>query len=267
MRKLVSKEQFKIDQENDLVAYIDEAGDEGFNSESSRWFVVGCVVLKYGEYLKARANLDQFKVDSGRLWKNIHFKSLQHNKRKDLCAYIAKSEYGVIISCFSKFDLSKEEKYLSSYPSMYFVGVKNILERVSWYTQQHKAPKVHIMIGNRNQVKAENLKKYLFETSKNAKKNHSYYDHIGNVVVGNQEEYGIKLADCITSSVFQLLEPYGVAQQGDRTYYDLCIKGKLYSSNHNKYGGIWSNGLKCTPQNRSLIDSIDLGILTEDQPL
>ncbi len=264
MRNYVSKEQFKIDQSNDLVAYIDEAGDEGLNSQSSKFFVVGCVVMQHKEFIQTRNNLDLFQKQINRQWKNIHFKSLQHNRRKDLCAYIAKSEYKVICSCFSKFELSQEEKYLCLYPSMYFVGIKNVIERVSWYTQQVTTGKVHIMIANRNKVSSNNLQYYLFETSKNANKNLTYYNRLGNIVVGGQEEYGIKVADCITSSIFQLIEPQGIAQQGDSSYSEICLKGRFYSSNHSKYGGIWNNGIRCTPRESALIKPAISGILTEE---
>lgn len=264
MRKLVSNEQFKIDASKDLVAYIDEAGDEGFSLTSSKWFLAGCIVMEYDQFQTAKNNLDTFQKDIGRKWENIHFKDLPHNRRKDMCAYIAKSKYTFISSCFSKFQLNDDEKYLCSYPSMYFVAIKNLVERVSWHTAQSGHGRVHIMIANRNKVKAEDLRNYLFIASKKALKNLTYFDKLGNIVIGNQSEYGIKIADCVASSMFQLLEPQGVANMGERTFYDICIKGRFYNSKHSTYGGIWNNGLRCTPRDKTLIDSIDSGILTEE---
>jgi len=50
----------KFDIENDLVAFIEEAGDEGFSTKSSKWFVVSAMVMTYKAYQQCKENYSSF---------------------------------------------------------------------------------------------------------------------------------------------------------------------------------------------------------------
>ncbi len=248
-RNYIHNEQLNIDLKNDLVAFIDEAGDEGFSDKSSRWFVVSSIVATYQNYQRLEERINEFNSDVKKKKTNISFKKLSHNQRKDLSAFISKEEYTTVHSCFNKFNFTPQQEYLCTYPSMYFVGVKNIIERLSWHTKQAGKNKVHIMVGNRNTIKGSKLAKYLFETSKTAEKNLTYFDKVGKICLGTVQDRGMILSDCVASSMFNYLEPQGVAKLPEPAYYDICLKDTLYSSNHSAFGGVARNGIKCTPDN------------------
>lgn len=242
----------------DLVAFIDEAGDEG---SVSQWFVVSGIVMTISDYQRTREAITSFcQANNNKKLTNVSFKRMNHNQRKDLSALIGKNDYLTSHSVFHKSSLSEDEKYLNSYPSMYFVGVKNVIERISWIADHMNRGKVHIMIANRNSIKSEDLYVYLFQNSARANRNLTYFNKLGKVVLGTKQKMGMVIADCIASSMFQCLEPRGVAQVGEKAYFNLCLKRKLYNSKHLKYSGVWNNGLRCTPRNEGLIDG---DILTE----
>lgn len=253
-----------IDKSRDLLAFVDEAGDEGFNDKSCKWFVVGAILLTYKQYQQASSKLQEFAKQRSITPNKIHFADLPHNKKRDLCAYLSETDYSLVYSAFSKFEFSESEKALSTYPNMYFVGINNVIERGTWLCKQYGFRKVHFAIANRNKVKIERLDSYLFN-SMNANKFHHYPNYLGKLVIANNSHLGVKCADIVTSSMFQALEPTGRPNIGDDSYLKLCIadKNRLFKSTNPTYSGIWCNGFKCTPSKNTLVNTIHNGILTE----
>lgn len=248
----------KFDQSSDLLGYIDEAGDEGFNFSSActKWFAVGGIILTPNESTNMSNSLStcaakHFRTKSQNNWS---FKDLTHQQRKSVLGSLAKHTYLGFGSVFHKPDIEPNDP-LCTYPSMYFVGIKNVIERMSWAAAQLNKRRVHIMISTRNGIAAVNLKTYLFTNSIIAKRNLSYQDKIGVVSLGTpQVNPRLLFADYAASSLFQCLEKTSEANIPDTIFSDIYLKGRMYRSSHTGHEGVWSNGVKCTPGDKTLIE-------------
>jgi len=256
----------KFDINNDLVAFLDESGDEGFKFETttcSKWFVVGGIILTHNESNSMVNGINEFilKYCSNKPINKTSFKELSHNQRKNLLGILSKYNYQAISSAFYKPKIDPSNN-LCTYPSMYFVAVKNLIERLTWVTNQFNKKRVHILISNRNSISSQNLQQYLFVNSINANKNLFYKNNLGMVCLSTPNNNNkLLLADYASSCIFHALEKTSEAQVVENIYCDIFLKGRMYSSNHKKYGGVWKNGFKCTPDDKGLIDY--LGILEE----
>lgn len=253
----------KFNISTDLFAYIDESGEEGFDfSKSSTWFNVSAIILTFGE---ANEMIEKVKkemnIKEGGGCSKATFKNIRHNRRKDLLGVLSGHKYLTVHSCFYKPKIDPADR-LVTYPSMYFVGIKNMVERLSWIPQQFNKERVHILISNRNSVKSFELKKYLFSTSLKANKNLAYINKIGQVSLSSISSHPkLLLADYSASSMFQCIEKQGKANISEKIYAEIFLQGKIYASNHSKFSGIWRNGIKITPDEEGLLEY--KGILEE----
>jgi hypothetical protein len=245
--------------ETDLFAFIDESGTECFNTVlSEEWFNVSAIVLKFNTSNLMINTIKSFrdKYRKGSPLHKLSFKDLKHSQRKNLLGMLCNNNYLTIHSSFYK-PLLNPNDY--TYPNMYFIGIKNVVERLSWLTNQFNFNRVHIVISNKDHTKSENLKDYLFTKSVKADKNLMLMSKIGIVnlnTIGNQLR--LLLADYTASSMWHCLEKTSLAKIIENVYFDIFLKTKLFSSNYRKYSGIWSNGFKCIPNNKNLITHNDI---------
>jgi hypothetical protein len=251
----------------DLVAYVDESGDEGFNfsrPNHCKWFVVSAIVSSLDESNNMLQSLHSYmqKYKPTKRITKMSFKDLdKHNDRKNLLGMISKHKYLTTHSVFYKPNIDQNDP-LYTYPSMYFVGIKNLIERLSWLTKQYNKRKIHIAISNRNSIPSINMQTYLFTTSVSAERNLTYFDKLGKVVLSTPHiNPKLLFADYASYSMRVCLEKETEAQVVEPTYFNILLKDKLFSSNHPKYNGVWNNGIKCTPGNKQLIEYD--GILNE----
>ena len=247
-----------IDYSNDLYGYIDESGDEGFDFSKehvSRWFNVSAIIVTPQtsiDMIKYINNYNAAKPHPKAL-NRLTAKDLNHSQRKDLFFGLSKHNFITIHSIFFKPEINPNDR-LVTYPSMYFVGIKNVIERMSWCVKQYQKRRIHIVVSSRNDIKSEVLKKYLFEISFRANKNLTYHEKIGIVKVGNITRYNqLLLADYAAFTIRMVLEDMGTPPCTDPQYFNWFQKGKLYSSNHSVYKGVWKNGIKITPDNPDLL--------------
>lgn len=251
-------------EDNDLLAYIDEAGDEGFTFERkcTKWFLVSSIVLTLNESV---AMLNTFNTFRNRYCptRNLNkctFKDFGERDRKNLLKMLAKHNYLTVHASFYKPDIDPKN-IMCTYPSMYFIGILDVLERLTWLTKQFGKRRVHVLISNRNSISSQNLKEYLFTKSIRANANLWYEERIGKVSLSTPSNHAkLLFGDYSASSMFQTLEE---TEEGayEETYFNLFLHQKLYVSNHAKHGGVWNNGFKCTPDEKSLLKNS--GILEE----
>ncbi len=247
-----------IDFSNDLYAFVDESGDEGFDFDKehvSHWFNVSSIIMTPQtsiDMINHVKNYNAAKPHPKALTK-LTAKDLNHSQKKDLFFGLSKFNFLTAHSLFYKPKIDPNNR-LVTYPSMYFVGVKNIIERMSWCVKQYCKRRIHIIVSGRNNILSEDLKKYLFEVSVRANKNLTYGEKIGIVKVGNITKYNqLLLADYSAYSIRMVFEELGNPPCTDPQYLNWFQKGKLFSSNHSSYKGVWSNGLKITPDDKGLI--------------
>lgn len=250
----------KIDIEKDLFAVIDESGDEGFEFEKSgvtKWFNVSALMATQQTMNEMVEYIRNYRIKRNlqRDIPKMSAKELTHTQRKDLFLGLSKYKFLVTHSLFHKPSIDPRDR-MATYPSMYFIGVKNVLERITWCAKQSGKQRVHILISNRNSIKAEDLKRYLFETSVKVNNNLAYREKIGIVRLSN---IGLMpqllLADYAAFSLRLAFEETGNPPCNEPYYFDWYQKGKLYSSKHTHYSGVWGNGLKLVPGNKDLLNA------------
>lgn len=253
----------KIDIEKDLFAYIDESGDDGFgfsNPGTSKWFNVSAFVSKPETAKKMIDEIRNYKKEylPQKTIERMSSKDLKHNHKKGLFLTLAKYKFVTIHSLFYKPKIDPNDR-LALYPSMYFVGIKNVIERITWCVKQSEKRRAHVLISNRNNIKSLELKEYLFKNSFLANKNLCYLEKLGIVKLTN---FNLKpellLADYAAYTLRFIFEEIGNPPAPEPYYYDMYQKGKLFFSEHPIYNGIWGNGLKLTPNERSLIHNGDI---------
>lgn len=253
------------DTSEDFYAYIDEAGTEGFDfDKSEKWFIVSAIFSTLQHFEGMLETLDEFinEHGSGTRIKKLSFKKMRHNKRKIILGMLSnRHEYMTIHSAFCKPEINPDNN-LCEYPSMYFVGVKNLIERLTWATSQYKKRRINIYISTRNHIASSDLEQYLFTNSIKANKNLMYIDRLGKVALGTPNtNRKLLFADYTASSMFRCLNFTTEANVNEPIYFNIFQKNRLFSSNHEKYKGVWSNGFKCTPSKKELIE--ECGILEE----
>lgn len=260
-----SYKEKKYNIESELFAYVDESGDEGFDfNNTDKWFVVSALATTFNESNKMLQSLYAFNKKykpRTTLISRLSLKYLNHSQRKNVLGMLNSHNYLTVHSAFYKPKIDPNDD-LCTYPSMYFIGIKNIIERLSWLTQQFNKDRIHILISSRNHIKKEKLAEYLFEISIKAQKNLSYIDKIGRVSLSTPNNHKkLIFSDYTASSIFQCLEKRGEANIVESIYFEIFLKNKMFSSDHPKYKGVWRNGFKCTPDEMELIQHE--GILEE----
>lgn len=247
-----------INEQTDLVGFIDESGDEGFDFTKdgvTDWFNVSALICR-PTVARSMVNYIRDYISKSKLTRPLHkmtFKQLRHETRRDLSAGLNRYKFLTTHSIFFKRKINLKNN-LVRYPSMYFVGIKNVIERMTWCASQYKCSRIHIIISNRNAIRVTDLQTYLFVNSVNAKKNLWYKDRLGIVKLANfNQRPQLLLADYAAYTLRAALEKTGDPLVIQPWYFDLFQKGKLYSSNHKKWKGIWRCGIKCTPDDKSLI--------------
>ncbi|MFA5015806.1 MAG: DUF3800 domain-containing protein [Actinomycetota bacterium] len=243
---------------NDFVAFIDESGDESFNfNKCEEWFIVSGILTTHQESNDMIQTIKSFNNKYRKNAPPLHkltFKELSYQQRLNLLGMLKKHKYITIHSAFYKPGIDPDDR-LCTYPSMYFFGILTVIERLTWATNQFIKNKVHILISNRNKIKKKDLQEYLFNYSVKHNFNNMYMDKLGIVSLGIIiDRPKLLLADYAASSMTRCLEKKSEAHIIQPIYFDILLKGKLYSSKHRAYGGVWKNGFKCTPDYKTLLE-------------
>ena len=81
--------------DNELNAYIDEAGDEGFKDGSSQWFILSSIAVDRDRDTEVAHVVNDIKA---RLWGNItrqplHWVKLRHDKKQVVVQEISKKDF------------------------------------------------------------------------------------------------------------------------------------------------------------------------------
>lgn len=127
-----------------LRVYIDEAGDRGHHPASSRHFVVSAVIVRDQYEAAARAELDALRRSLGRHSGHVvHFRKLTHAQKVKACQDVAVSSIATITNViFCKTKIAGpmpggRVAYIKQADPMYLYAVRLLLERVSWYVDEH----------------------------------------------------------------------------------------------------------------------------------
>jgi hypothetical protein len=211
----------------DFIAYIDEAGDEGFGKlrtketpgGQSNWLLIGAAIVEDAHDTK----LPDWKraIITGRLRKSgpdLHFINLSHDQRVAVCQEIAKLPINVAVAFSHKVTIpgSKFEKVFKQPGYLYNYLVRWVLERVTAEIRSrpdgpHRLKLVFSRRGGTNYLKMTNYLRLLRD-------DRAIYPSPGRIawdvlnpndldVQNHSKRAGLQFADCVTSAFYAGVEP------------------------------------------------------------
>jgi len=203
-----------------FLAYIDEAGDEGFrfNAGSSLWFVLSAVIIRREADLDTGKLVDTVRRAIGKSPKKpLHFRDLKHDHCVFFIGEIAKSHVRHVTVCCHKPSLKEPEVFVKE-SRLYFYMVRYLLERVSWCCRDHRHEAktgdgtVELVFSNRSMTPYAGLKEYLGYLKRLSGPLDVRIDW--NVVKGEQfsvygatSRMGLQIADAVASGYYAGLQP------------------------------------------------------------
>jgi len=244
------------------VAYIDEAGDEGFKftvngkKGSSDWFVLSAAIIRAENDIATTKLVDGVRAKLGMSPKTmLHFKNLDHKKRLPYIDEIARARLRVCSVLIHKPSLNT--KALKDSERLYFYAGRLLLERVSWFCRD--APKtsgdgsVLIVFSNRSTMRYADFRAYLGRLFDMGSENNIQI--AWNVIKDSQiityqaaDRKGLQIADAVASGFFAGLEKnrYGFTEGR----YAQMLKPVVYE----RSGNFTSYGLKFMPATPSVTE-------------
>lgn len=230
------------------IAYIDEAGDEGFGKLASgavggqsRWLVLGaCIVSAENDVLMAGwkdAIVGRFPAKKSR---DLHFRELKHDQKVVVCQEIAKLPVGVCVTLSHKVTITgtKYEETFKKKGYLYNYLIRWLLERVTQAC--HKASpdgcSLRVIFSRRGGTNYQSMIDYL-QLMRDGREvmrpvRSIVWDvlDIDSIAVENHSKWaGLQIADCVTSAFFSAVEPnlYGNYEPA----YGRLLREKLLKRN------------------------------------
>lgn len=206
-----------------FIAYIDEAGDDGFkfrhpgnDGGSSRWLVLSAAVFR----TKAEAELPKLRreirgtFDKGRKPPRVmHFRKLTHERRVNLVRTLGRFPMRAVSILIYKPAIQepvfRRERYLYSY------AVRLLLERISWLCAEKNRigegdGTVRLRFEHRRSTSYQELRSYLSRLrSKDPEETRIAWEviDIDKVEAHPKDRYfGLQVADAVAGAFFQELE-------------------------------------------------------------
>ena len=223
-----------------FVAYIDEAGDEGFKFEkgssgekgSSEWLVLGAVILRRASEMPEIRLVDDVRarLNRGRkpdrqfpAKKALHFRDLEHDVRKYYAARIAKANLTSVVVLIKKQDLlagnetSAEEREVRAV--LYDVAVLALIETISHHcAREYTADdtgdgSINLVFSSNGSVNYDKLRNtiegVLADPSAFSYEGYSEREVIRPAQVQaimHSKSMGLQIADAVTSSYYYAVE-------------------------------------------------------------
>jgi hypothetical protein len=239
-----------------FIAYIDEAGDEGFTFRdppergSSEWFLLSAIVVRESHKKEEIIALrDCIKTHYKGEWPKLHFHELRHEQRAALSFHLSQRPFRIVTVCWNKRIIHEDGKQhtLDEKSKLHNYAVRYLTERLSWLAWDHRdsdnpAP-MKLVFSKCKNLSYENLKRY-FQHLRTLKTEIRW--NLVNTdnfqVRAASELLGLKAADCVVSGLRLGLE-LGPNQLCIDTY---CRHFKRITYQHN--GQLLQYGLKIMPR-------------------
>lgn len=211
----------------DFVAYIDEAGDEGFGKLSSgivggqsHWLILGaCIVTKENDKTLPRLRDEILKKFPLRKKHDLHFREMKHEQKTVICQHIAKMPVGLCVSMSHKVTIpgSSYEDQFKQKGYLYNWLLRWLLERVTkacYIKAGGKPCSLDVILSKRGSTNYESMMEYfcLMRDGKEAIPPVSSirWDilKVPSIRIENHSRWaGLQIADCATSAFFAGVEP------------------------------------------------------------
>jgi hypothetical protein len=227
-------------------AFIDEAGDEGFNFRdapkgSSEWFVMSACVLRANRApLAGRMFHETLDPIEDARKAPAHFRKLPHEARVALIAGIARLPIRAVSVCFDKRAVANST--LISNRRLHFYAARLVLERISWiardfHTPGHGNGKCSLTFSRCKNLSYSALGMY-FEHLRAGRSNIAW-EHIDTdrlKVLNHEQSVWLRAADAIASGVYQALELSNYGHCEDR--FARMLRPIVYrnGTNYRSYG-------------------------------
>lgn len=197
------------------VAFIDEAGDEGFfivprpDKKSSEWFLMSAVIVPEDKTVIFDNGLEAFRAIPGTK-KTFHFRHSKHLERVAFLRALRGWPFALITVATHKPSVKKDSSLSQKKHALFDYTAKLLVERISWYCGDHLNPgQARLIFAERGQLKLERLVAY-FRRLKQYGGNHSIrwgiIDPSRIEVAPTSAHTGLQVADAAVSSVEQALE-------------------------------------------------------------
>lgn len=209
-----------------FVAYIDEAGDEGFGKLASgnaggqsHWLIIGACVVTAAEDVKLPALRNKISSRLSRDEKRpIHFRDLKHAQKIVACQEIAKSQARFCVTLSHKTTIpgSRFEAIFKKRGYLYNYLVRWLLERLTAHCAKEAGIncKLRLVFSRRANTDYETMKDYLILMRDGREQiqpvrsiNWRVLDVEDISVESHSKWAGLQIADCATSAFFMAVEP------------------------------------------------------------
>ena len=218
-----------------FVAYIDEAGDEGFKfgKGSSEWFVLGAAILRRAtempeikliDDVRARLNRGRAADRQFPAKKALHFRDLEHDVRKYYAARIAKADLTTAVVLIKKRDLvplyqtPAEQKRVGEV--LYHTATTSLIDIISRYCINERDSEdvgdgsADLVFSSRSTLDYAELRDFVGEVLANPESS-KYRSYANTDIIRvsqiqplmHGKSMGLQIADAITSSYYKAVEP------------------------------------------------------------
>src|ERR1700674_1880934 len=122
-----------------FVAYVDEAGDDGFTPKSSEWFVLSALITNKADHAATlQAFVDPVRIRLNKpVKKPLHFRKIRHHQKVPYIAQLAGASLAAINILVHKPSLSEPETFGEEH-RLYHYAVRLLVERISWLCRDSK---------------------------------------------------------------------------------------------------------------------------------
>lgn len=214
-----------------FVAYIDEAGCEGFKflpneQGSSRWFVLSALVVRKQNDLRlvelARQARELLRKQPR---KPLHFRDLKHEQRVPLARLLAQAPIRTVSVLIHKPSIREPEVFQQQAYQLYRYASRLMLERVSWLCRDHRRTddsdgRVELVFSNRSAMSYDDLRDYLCrlrdDPSQSRNIEWAAIDPLLLRAVNHDQLAGLQLADAVASGVFYAVHRTQYGETEDR---------------------------------------------------
>lgn len=212
------------------IAYIDEAGDEGFGKlkhedrgGQSQWLLLGAAVVRQDDDRQLPSwrdqILDRFPKSQKR---TLHFRDLRHEQKVVVCQEIGRRPVYSCITFSNKLTIpnSKWAEVFKQPGYLYNYMVRWLLERVTTFCHEDaqrcgmNRANLMVVFSRRGGTDYQHMREYMEymrdgRDAKNAVRSIRWdvFDPRDIVVENHSKWAGLQVADCITSAFFHAVEP------------------------------------------------------------
>ena len=211
----------------DFVAYIDEAGDEGFGKLAagpvggqSRWLMIGACIVRRENDLKLPALRDGILAKfPKRKSRDLHFRDLNHAQKIVACQAISAFPLGIGVVMSHKVTIpgTNFEATFKKKQFLYNYLVRWLLERLTAACATVSSPhacSLKLVFSRRAGTDYQTMKEYLIlmrdglEVVRPVRSINWNVLNVDDIAVENHSKWaGLQIADCATSAYFMALEP------------------------------------------------------------